>query len=310
LCTVEDEEGTSYAWSRVAILSRLSHFLSLVEIECVRNKIPYDKRAGGGFTSAKEVEDVLAYLRVAAGYDAEGKWERRIVNVPFRYIGKDALIRAEQSKNPLGITAALLQDSYLNQKQRRALYELQEIIENIRRSLRQAKDSCGELVRSIIRLVDYERHLREQTGSLTADESKLGTLEQLAWIGDSYADPKAFLTHIDTLSGVVKQTRKNEKAKSDPNKLVLSTCHRGKGLEWDYVILCDVTAGRMPWNLAFSLDEELRLLYVAVTRARKRVVVTYSASDGRDQSMFITKLKAALRDLTEDAQKPNKTAAV
>lgn len=106
------------------VLSRLRVGLDLMEISCIRRRIKYIKMSSGSFFSSREVRDILAYLRVAACLDPDGRWLRHIINKPFRYIGTAFITKAATWAQASGLSLMdgleQLSDE-LNYKQRHSL---------------------------------------------------------------------------------------------------------------------------------------------------------------------------------------------
>jgi superfamily I DNA/RNA helicase len=277
----------------MCIQSRLAQYLHLVEIECIRNKIPYEKRAAGSFMDSKEVQDILAYLRVAMGLDHDGTQGRRCVLSPFKYISSLQLKEAEKTRSETGRTfiESLLYNVGLGRKQRYAIVRLQDIIGEIHGAIDDGT-SPARLVKMVIDKTEYVDYIRERDGLSTVDSSKMAILEELQHTASLFEDTLQFITFVDTVSASIKLGRKVlSTGAPDQDRLILTTIHRNKGLEFDRVYIGDVAQGRFPWNKAWSLDEELRLMYVAVTRARYHVTLTCSMTSDDVESTLLARLK-------------------
>jgi len=276
-------------------------FLHICEIECLRHKVPYVKRASGSFLDSREVLDILAYLRVAAGFDPEGKHMLRCIKAPFKYIGKRDLEAAASSHmvTGRGVLTALLDQARLSIKQRRSLHEMSEILRGTQDNIRRGMPP-GEVVTAVIEDTRYLDYLRENRSDVAADSTKLGILMELEWLASLFEDTTAFLSYVDQLHESLRVQRKSLKKKDDDlgDYLVLTTIHRSKALEWDHVFIGDVVAGRFPWNLGHSFGEELRLMYVAVTRARKTVHLSCSKAEGDEESSLLQRVKTATKAVT------------
>jgi superfamily I DNA/RNA helicase len=121
-------------------------------------------------------------------------------------------------------------------------------------------------------------------------------VEWLAGLFDTAAEFVMFMTQ---LKDGVKLGRKKFQKEGSEDALVLSTIHQAKGLEWPVVFLTDVVQGRHPWTKAHSLAEELRLGYVAVTRAKYACYVSHSApEDEGAESFVVRKLTSWARRVT------------
>jgi len=280
------------SWRSCAILSRLSTFLNVVEIECIRQNIPYEKRASGTFAGGREVVGLVAYLRVAGGWDPTGSWERVIVNCPFRYIGKPALSAADIAHaGHESYLQTLRERGGLSLRQQRSISDLQDVVCALRARMEDGM-TPRELIAYVLKQTHFEESLRKESGGLAPDAAKLAALQQVEWLASMFTSVKDFVVFMDQLNEGVKIGRKKLQTKDTSiDALVLSTIHSAKGLEWPVVYLCDVVQGRHPWGRAHSIDEELRLAYVGVTRAMYRCVVSHSTLGSDMESFIITKLK-------------------
>lgn len=163
----------------------------------------------------------------------------------------------------------------------------------------------ADLVTMVVERTNYIEEIRREEGLLGLDESKIAMLGELHRMGSMFATVSEFLVYADALAVAIKRARKQGlKVKEDSREdaLVLSTIHRAKGLEWRHVFLADVVQGRFPCSKAEDMDEELRLLYVAITRAIDTCSISHTApppdpKGGRGQqrqSSFITLVEREL----------------
>jgi DNA helicase II / ATP-dependent DNA helicase PcrA len=318
----------------LVVLSRLSSGLHMLELECIRRRVPYIKMAAGSFFESKEVKDLLAYLRIGALHDPNGLHLRHIINTPFRYIGATTITQAETLAEERGI--ALL-DALLRMKlsppQTRALSDLRDLLLDINRmacegeklkaeratkpggstewpaapDLEDSTEAFGPaaMLAEVLERTDYVEAMRQDEGLTTTDESKLVILAELQRIASQFASCSDFLSFVDMVAEAVRQAKLKgglrKKDDEEVDALVLSTVHRCKGLEWLKVFVVDVSPGRFPCSRAEDLDEELRLFYVAVTRAKDYVQVSYALdatsahTDGPSVSIFTQKLASILK---------------
>jgi len=316
-----------------AILARMSASLHLAEIECIRKRIKYVKMAPGSFLTATEVQTVINYLRVAGGYDVTGQALRWIVNRPYRYISNQTIDNASHAAANSGISMldALVdgsRDMSFRQRQTiRTLYDLLVGLNEIARETdtpqvpklpaddpdsedeetppntdsdelsRIAVSAPARMISKMLKETHYLDELRREEGLHTHDESKELLLAELQRIAEMFRDVGEFLGYIDALQIAVKRAGTDglRTTKEDSDALTLSTIHRFKGLERDHIRVVDVVKGRFPHARSRSYDEELRLFYVAITRARKTCTVSYSGGDDEgDMSDFVVRLREIL----------------
>jgi len=287
---VAREEGPG----RVAILSRTSSILHWLSILCTREGIPFRRLMGGFIFDSRESRDLLNYLRAGAGLDSDGSALRSIVNVPFRYIGAKAFEAVSRHPRAEGRTLLedLLEHGDLKYPQRRSILRLKDVLTEImHRSGQPPEGTLAWLVQEI----DYESHLAEEMGlsTSTGDEGSSIILEELIAYAASFSTISELLTHVEMLRGLHQAQKQMDSSPTDHvERLTLATIHSIKGLQSPVVILADVSHGRFP-NGNVRQDpvlgeEELRLLYVAISRAQDRLCITRSkgSAGGRDSPFW------------------------
>ena len=260
------------AWGGVAIFYRTNAQSRVLEDELVRAEIPYKVVGGTRFYDRREVKDVLAYLRLCANPHDEVA-ARRIVNVPKRGIGSTSVTKLGTYAAQHGISFAeairRAEDAGLAAKSLQGARELSELLE----SLLAMRDDTnpGQLVEEVVErsglgpLLDAEgtdeawsrrENLAELAGAAAEYESLEGFLERMALVADS--------DELDVGGG----------------RVSLMTLHVAKGLEFDAVFLTGMEEGVFPHLRSlgdpFALEEERRLCYVGVTRARRHLAVTHA----------------------------------
>ncbi len=267
-------QGTSL--NDVAILVRAQFQTRELEDRFIQIGLPYRIIGGFRFYERAEIRDALAYLRLV-NQPADDLAFERIVNVPKRGLGDKAvekihrLARAEQI--PLTLAAARILDTdELTPQARKALGRF---IGDIAR-WRDAAQAMGhaDLARQILDESGYTAALQAER---TVEAS--GRLENLAELGramEDYETLGAFLEHVSLVMD-------NDSLAGD-EKVTVMTIHAAKGLEFDTVFLVGWEEGVFPSQRALdeggtaSLEEERRLAYVAITRARRRCTILHAAN--------------------------------
>ena len=254
----------------IAVLFRAGYMSADLEIELTNRKIPFEKWGGLKFLEAAHVKDVLAFLRILENPRDEVSWYRILMLLPG--IG-DVTARAA-----IDLMAQMAWDSRAfgqyraPARAREAHGHLVALLDQLRATPSVDLASvAGDIVR--VRQL-YDGLLREKYDRV---EPRLADLDQLQTIAGGYPSREAFLS---ALALEPPQATQDLAGGSDDERdvLVLSTAHSAKGKEWDAVFLIWAADGWFPMARAINDDEELeeerRLMYVALTRARNHLAVT------------------------------------
>jgi len=234
------------------ILARLSASLTLLEVECIRNRLPYVKRSAGTFTESKEILDLMSYLRVAHGVDIDGKQLYRAINAPYRYIGKATIQSSVEDARRLVASGCTVDSPYawsklvlntvreangLSFKQSSDVSELISIIEELHdNAVLPAEDyrrmKPAEQIGYVLRETRYLERAKQDVDLLTLDDSKQAIIGELLRIAERFSDGIEFITYIDQLTAAIKVGQRKFRLKEkrgEPGQkgsLVLSTIHR------------------------------------------------------------------------------------
>jgi len=127
------------------------------------------------------------------------------------------------------------------------------------------------ILEDIILATNYKGWLVKDEGEETTENSRVSNVVELVRASRRFPTVKEFLDFIDELTEASKGARRKGKK---PNKVVLTTCHRSKGLEWENVFVIGVSDKVLPHGRCEDIEEERRLYYVAVTRAKQRLSVS------------------------------------
>jgi DNA helicase II / ATP-dependent DNA helicase PcrA len=250
----------------VAVLFRSSFHSFDLEIELSRRNLPFVKRGGFKFIETSHVKDLLAHLRVIENPLDAVSWNRLLMLVegvgPKK--AQDLIASFVRSEQPL---AALRE---VSGRSSRPLKDLAIMLEEAGRS---ASLTPAEQVNEVYRY--YLPILKEHYDDYP---KRMRDLEHLYTIAERYAGLNDFLADL-ALEPPDASVADVEAGDRDDERLVLSTIHSAKGLEWQCVFVIWVVDGRFPSAYSFiseeELEEERRLFYVAVTRAKKHLHLTY-----------------------------------
>ncbi len=295
-------------YSSFAVLMRINALTRSYEQEFTKYGIPYKVFGGFRFFERREVKDILAYLRLISNpFDDEAL--ARIINVPKRGIGGKTIEVMENysSQSGLSLYDACLDADYLTLSAG-AKAKLEDFAGLIKDFVVLAQsENVAQLVRAVISRAQLR--LAYDDGSDEGD-SKLANLDEFIASVDDFVrlNPDASLDEYLNEVTLVSDTDDMD----DGNYVTLATIHSVKGLEFDNVIICGLEDGIMPSSRSQSdpklLEEERRLMYVAITRARKELYLTRSKSrylyghrDRTVPSRFVGELSDELGVKTSDS---------
>ncbi|MBI3449949.1 MAG: UvrD-helicase domain-containing protein [Acidobacteria bacterium] len=256
-----------------AILYRTNAQSRLFEEALISAGVPYRIYGSLRFYDRKEIRDLMAYLKLAVNPSDDVAF-RRVINVPARGLGAvaleaiDAAAAAGRTSLHDGCRAAI-ESKALAAKAAASAGAFLAVLESVRGKL--AGGSPGEILRQLIRGVDYTEHLKRTEGSEA--DARLENVEQLVDAAAESAGEGGLQEFLDRASLV----SESESAQGTGGANLM-TLHSAKGLEFDLVCLVGMEEGLCPHartlDAADEIEEERRLAYVGMTRARKRLHVT------------------------------------
>ena len=255
----------------IAVLFRAGYMSAELEIELTNRKIPFEKWGGLKFLEAAHVKDVLAFLRILENPRDEVSWYRLLLLLPG--IG-DATARAAIESMASAAWESAAFGRYSPPPRARAAHAaLVSLLDGLRNGLSADEAQvAAEIAR--VRIM-YDDVLREKYDRV---EPRLADLDQLQAIAAGYPDRATFLSALALEPPEATQDMAGGTREED-DSLVLSTAHSAKGKEWDAVFLIWAVDGFFPsarcLNSEEQTEEERRLMYVALTRARNHLSVTY-----------------------------------
>ena len=253
-----------------AILYRTNAQSRLLEERCVTLGVPYQLVGGVNFYQRKEIKDILAYLKtVANGSDDIALL--RIMNVPKRGIGNASIqkVSAFASANGLSLYEAIREVSQIAGMGKAA--EKFQAFSSLIEQIRQETGKISTLIERLIVLTGYKEYL-SQEGEIEA-QARWENIEELINKAEEYTDLSQFLEDVALIADVDRMDE-NEK------RVTLMTLHAAKGLEFPYVYLTGMEDGLFPGIRSIAsedrkdLEEERRLCYVGITRAKKKLCLT------------------------------------
>jgi len=282
----------------IIVLARLYAQLDHLESEFLNRKIPYRVEGQEPFFKRQEIKALLDYLRLALVYDRpindqSGDWLINIVNKPSRMLSRMVISKIISEAKYHRWTMKQLIDETVNQSelglssnQIHQFTHLNSLLSDVHDKINSGI-SAGAVLDWLIQTLDYLTYFNNYYGpGEHADEKKYAVLNFVRYVSSLDVTPIALLDHIQHLE--------TTQGKSDDDLIVFTTIFRTKGLEYDFVVLPQCEDGLLPylksdlsavydkqklvneWQLSPKLESERRLFYVALTRARKGVLVGIS----------------------------------
>ncbi|MCX6782286.1 MAG: ATP-dependent helicase [Candidatus Magasanikbacteria bacterium] len=281
----------------IAVLFRASHHSQQLEMALAEAGIAYDYRGGVRFFERAHVKDILAYLRLMNNLADEAAWMR--VLLKEEGIGPVAAQRIYQAVRAASNVAEIKTIGFdiLGDK---AKVGWQNFIRVWDELVGVGTSRPAELVRAILDM-GYTDYLEAEYFD---SRDRRGDVEQLVVFAGKFSDLAEFLAEAN-LTEDYGQKNQNNKVPQD-KKIILSTVHQAKGLEWSAVFVVNLASGAFPNSRAAvergGIEEERRLFYVAITRAKKNLFLTYPMENAGfgdtlpGPSMFLEEIDSELLD--------------
>ncbi len=269
-------DGGLRHYSHFAVLYRTNAQSRSVEEAFIHYGIPYRIVGGQRFYDRKEIKDLMAYLRLI--YQPEDRISfTRAVNIPTRGVGDKSLetFFGWQRSNSMTLFEALTEVETapgLTPRAKKGLGELGELLAAMREVMQDA--SPAGVIDSLVRRLDYYNYLSDGTPQA---ESRIENVKELASVANEYAEQgmDVFLEEVALVSDI-------DQADLGGNAVTLMSLHASKGLEFPVVFMIGMEETVFPHSRAlydqFEMEEERRLCYVGMTRAREELYMIYASS--------------------------------
>ncbi len=263
-----------------AILYRINALSRVFEDAFMKNGVPYRIIGGHRFYDRKEIKDVIAYLRVIQNPHDDISF-KRIINVPKRGIGKVTMDKAEQLaiQNGVSIYSIIAQVENYPELSRAAakIKTFTDVLARFR-----TMTSYSDLVEWIKMVIDESGIIRELEKEQSVEaKTRIENIQEFLSVAVEYVQNSEeetptledFLAHISLVADV-------DSLEEEPDRVVLLTMHSAKGLEFPVVFLAGLEEGLFPSGRCIGeeeeMEEERRLCYVAITRAREQLYLTHA----------------------------------
>lgn len=272
-----NEEGKSF--NDMAILYRTNAQARALEDQMIANGVPFVVFGGTSFYERAEVKDIIAYLKLAINQNDDGSL-KRIINKPSRFLGNVFLNMLENTaKTNKRSMFEELKESHFTGRQgvnvQKFLSDMKLVIDVVQKHAQNSNMTVSDTIKAIRSITKYNEWLKSEDEN-EEDNVKVENLDSLEKAAVKYKNTATFIQYIDAIS----QSKHN----NTMSNVKLMTIHKSKGLEFPIVFLVGMSDGLFPHYKAIGivnenqidegLEEERRLAYVAVTRAREQLIAT------------------------------------
>ncbi|RRV27083.1 DNA helicase Rep [Stutzerimonas nitrititolerans] len=277
---------TQRPYSDFAILYRGNYQAKLIELKLQHHQIPYRLSGGTSFFGRQEVKDLMSYFRLLVNPDDDNAF-LRVINVPRREIGSTTLEKLGNyaTARKISMYAACdeiglgeLMDSRFTDR----LSRFKHYMDNLRQQCAQ-NDPIAAL-RSMVMDIDYETWVRSQTSSDKAADFRMSNVWFLidALKNTLERDEEGEMTIEEAIAKLVLRDmlERQQEEEEGAEGVQMMTLHASKGLEFPYVFIMGVEEEILPHRSSIEADtieEERRLAYVGITRARQNLAMTFAA---------------------------------
>ena len=273
------------AWREFAILYRGNHQARLIELKLQHHQIPYHLSGGTSFFSRQEVKDLMSYLRLLVNPDDDNAL-LRVINVPRREIGPATLekLGTYANERQISMHQACGETGLAERLDNRYSERLQRFITWLDSARKHCygDDPIGGLRQMVLDL-DYENWIRQNCSSDDIAAKRMGNvwflIDSLKNILEK--DESGESTIEDAIAKLVlRDMLERQEEEEDSDRVQLMTLHASKGLEYPHVFIMGMEEEILPHRSSIeadSVEEERRLAYVGITRARKTLAFTFAA---------------------------------
>lgn len=280
----------------MAVLFRASFQTLELELELAKHDIPYIKRGGLRYFEQAHVKDVLSFLRIVANPRDELAWKRALTLYPG--VGDQTAEGVWQRVKDAGeawmkVFEGALEDRAFSSRAQQGLQAAQGDLAALT-----VRSDPGEMIEEVL-----ARRYREYAKELFEDaEDRILDLETLAGFAARYDSLQTLLADAALGEGFKGEVGR-DRGEEDADRLILSTIHQAKGLEWRTVFVMGLTDGHFPNQRTLArpreIEEERRLFYVAVTRAKDELFLTYPEISSPAGGMLLGRPSLFVRELPQ-----------
>ncbi len=277
---------TGRPYSDFAILYRGNYQAKLIELKLQHHQIPYRLSGGTSFFARQEVKDLMSYFRLLVNPDDDNAF-LRVINVPRREIGSTTLEKLGNYATARKISMYTACDEmglgeHLDSRFTDRLSRFKRYMDNLR--MQCAQNDPIAALRSMVMDIDYETWVRAQTSSDKAADFRMGNVWFLidALKNTLEKDEEGDMTIEEAIAKLVLRDmlERQQEEEEGADGVQMMTLHASKGLEFPYVFILGMEEEILPHRSSIEADtieEERRLAYVGITRARQNLAMTFAA---------------------------------
>lgn len=297
--------------SDFAILYRMNSQSRAIEDILRREDIPYKIIGGLKFYERKEVKDTISYLRLVANQSDNLSFQR-IINEPKRGVGKTSLEKIDQisKENNISYYEVVKEaDKYIPK-----IYESTRQFVNTIEELKSLELSVSEIITNVLKMSGYTDALKAE--NTIEAESRIQNIEELITVANEFEKEAADKSLVEFLNSISLSSDTDNLEETD-DMVTLMTLHSAKGLEYPVIFLVGMEEGIFPGYQSMmdetELEEERRLFYVGITRAKQYLYLTFAkkrtifgSTSYNPPSRFIKEIPKDLLDGYDDAMQQKK----
>jgi len=282
--------------SEMAVIYRSHYHCLELQMELTRRGIPHEVRSGMRLFEEAHIKDILAYLKIFHNQNDSLSWMRVLKLIPG--IGQKTAEKivelSKRSSEPVKEVIRPEFISYISKGSQEQFLKFQLLV----KVLSEMKGNASLMISTIVDH-GYADHLR-----MTYPNSgmRLDEIEELSNYAKEY-DLEGFLSALALLGGVSAEEISQTPQVSQKDSVILTTVHQAKGLEWKVVFVIWLSEGRFPSYLTFNnpkeLEEERRLFYVAATRSKDHLYLTYPVVYHSREGEVILKASRFIKEISE-----------
>ena len=301
-----------YKYEDFAILYRMNSQSRAIEDVLRREDIPYKIIGGLKFYERKEIKDIISYLRIIANQN-DNLALVRVINEPKRGIGKTSLDKIEELaiENETSMYEIIKNaDQYIPR-----IYEASRSFINVIEELKDSEISVPDLIKTVLEKSGYVKALEAE--NTVEAESRIENLEEFLTVANEFDDEEADKSLNNFLQNISLSSDTDD-LEDENDQVTLMTLHSAKGLEYKAVFLIGMEEGIFPGHQSMDnpedIEEERRLFYVGITRAKEKLFLSFAkrrtifgSTSYNPPSRFVGEIPSDLLDGYHDAMSVKKS---